>query len=267
RNTISLNINDEKETFFLKIAVNQTNKLEYLVVSLETIQQLIDKKEKEAWYKLMNVMSHEIINTITPISSLAENLDSLLQEENTDEDTIEELSKGLSIIKRRSQDLTSFVDTYRKLAELPMPNKKEIDLTKIINTTLGLYKQEFADKNIRFIFNNDKTHKILADKQQIEQILINLISNCLYALEDVKNPTIQISISEKSNRLHLEITDNGIGISDEIKENLFIPYFTTHKNGSGIGLTLTKNIMEAHKGTIHFNSKKGKTSFTITFLS
>ncbi|MDD7915959.1 hypothetical protein [Polaribacter ponticola] len=123
--TISLTINEEKEEFFLKTSLTKTNEYSYLIVSLETIQQLIDKKEKEAWFKLMNVMSHEIINTITPISSLAENLDSLIQEENTDEETLDELSQGLKIIKRRSHHLTSFVDTYRRLAELPLPQKKK----------------------------------------------------------------------------------------------------------------------------------------------
>ena len=266
RLTISLAINDDKEEFFLKTSVTQTNETGYLVISLETIQQLIDKKEKEAWYKLMNVMSHEIINTITPISSLAENLHSLLQEENTDEETTDELSEGLSIIKRRSQHLTSFVDTYRKLAELPLPDKKEISLSKTIENTLNLYKQDFASKNINLIFKNDKNFNILADKQQIEQILINLISNCLYALDGVENPSIEVVLTEDKNRIYLEITDNGIGISKEIKENIFVPYFTTRKNGSGIGLTLSKSIIEAHKGTIHFTSKEGKTTFTITFI-
>ncbi len=266
RLTISLTINDDKEEFFLKTSVTQTNETGYLVISLETIQQLIDKKEKEAWYKLMNVMSHEIINTITPISSLAENLHSLLQEENTDEETTDELSEGLSIIKRRSQHLTSFVDTYRKLAELPLPDKKEISLSKTIENTLNLYKQDFASKNVNLIFKNDKNLNILADKQQIEQILINLISNCLYALDGIENPSIEVVLTEDKNRIYLEITDNGIGISKEIKENIFVPYFTTRKNGSGIGLTLSKSIIEAHKGTIHFTSKEGKTTFTITFI-
>ena len=266
RLTISLNINDNREEFFLKTSVTQTNETGYLVISLETIQQLIDKKEKEAWYKLMNVMSHEIINTITPISSLAENLHTLLQEESTDDDTIDELSEGLSIIKRRSQHLTSFVDTYRKLAELPLPDKKEISLTNTIKNTLSLYKQEFASKNIKLIFENTKNYIILADKQQVEQILINLISNCLFATTEVENPTILISLIEEKNRIHLKVTDNGIGISNEIKENIFVPYFTTRKNGSGIGLTLSKSIIEAHKGTIHFTTKKGETTFTITFV-
>lgn len=267
RLTISLSINDEKEEFFLKTSVTQTNEYKYLVISLETIQQLIDKKEKEAWYKLMNVMSHEIINTITPISSLAENLHTLLQEENTDNDIIDELSHGLSIIKRRSQHLTSFVDTYRKLTELPLPNKKEISLTKTIKNTLELYKQEFLAKKINLIFNAEKDFIINADKQQIEQILINLISNSIYALVETENPEIKIQLSNSDNRLYLEITDNGVGIPKEIKDSVFVPYFTTRKDGSGIGLTLTKSIIEAHKGTIQFTSKNNNTTFTITFIS
>lgn len=264
KHTISLNINDEKESFFLKTSMTQTNEYQYLIVSLETIQQLIDKKEKEAWYKLMNVMSHEIINTITPISSLAENLDDLLQEE-TDEDTIEELSQGLKIIKKRSYHLTSFVDTYRKLAELPLPQKNKFNLTELVTNTLGLFQQEFTSKNIQVEFNVDKNYYIKADKQQIEQVVINLLSNCLYALEKTCKPKIIIDISQEKTRTHLSITDNGIGIPEDIKENIFIPYFTTRKNGSGIGLTLSKSIIEAHNGRIDFVSKNNKTQFLITF--
>lgn len=265
--TISLTINNEKEEFFLKTSLTQTNEYGYLIVSLETIQQLIDKKEKEAWFKLMNVMSHEIINTITPISSLAENLDSLLQEENTDEDTIDELSQGLKIIKRRSHHLTSFVDTYRKLAELPLPQKKEINLTKIVKNTLLLFEQEFNQKNIKIDFDNSSVFKINADKQQIEQVIINLISNCLYAFKNIITPEIKINISSDKKRTHLSIQDNGFGISDEIKDNIFIPYFTTRKDGSGIGLTLSKSIIEAHNGNIQFTSSAEKTTFLLTFIS
>jgi nitrogen fixation/metabolism regulation signal transduction histidine kinase len=265
--TISLSINDKKEEFFLKTSLTQTNEYGYLIVSLETIQQLIDKKEKEAWFKLMNVMSHEIINTITPISSLAENLDSLLQDENTDENTIKELSQGLQIIKRRSHHLTAFVDTYRKLAELPLPQKKEISLSKIIKNTLLLFEQELVRKNIDIDFNTTKDFIINADKQQIEQVIINLISNSLHAFENNEKPKIKITISTDKKRTHLSIIDNGIGISDEIKDNIFIPYFTTRKDGSGIGLTLSKSIIEAHNGNIQFTSSKEKTKFLLTFMS
>ncbi|WBX70049.1 sensor histidine kinase [Tenacibaculum retecalamus] len=267
KHTISIDVNDIKESFFLKTSVTQTNQYEYLIISLETIQQLIDKKEKEAWYKLMNVMSHEIINTITPISSLAENLDSLLQEDQTDEETIQELSQGLQIIKRRSYHLTSFVDTYRKLAELPLPQKVEVDLTIIIKNTLTLFQQEFSSKNIKIEFDVSQQIIINADKQQIEQVLINLLSNCLYALVAIKNPKITIKLHQESNRINLSVIDNGIGISNDIKDNIFIPYFTTRKDGSGIGLTLSKSIMEAHNGTIRFVSHTNETCFKLTFIN
>ncbi|WP_405604433.1 sensor histidine kinase [Polaribacter sp. Asnod1-A03] len=265
KHTITIDISGNKESFFLKTSVTQTNEYEYLIISLETIQQLIDKKEKEAWYKLMNVMSHEIINTITPISSLAENLDSLLQENENDQETIEELSEGLKIIKRRSHHLTSFVDTYRKLAELPLPQKVAFNFTEVIENTLLLFRQEFTSKNIKILFNNLNTISINADKQQIEQVIINLISNCLYAFVGIENPEIKIVILEENNRIQLTISDNGVGISDDIKENIFIPYFTTRKDGSGIGLTLSKSIIEAHNGNISFNSKENNTNFVITF--
>jgi len=265
KHTVTVDINGNKENFFLKTSVTQTNQYEYLIVSLETIQQLIDKKEKEAWFKLMNVMSHEIINTITPISSLAENLDSLLQEE-IDDETFLEISQGLKIIKRRSHHLTEFVDNYRKLAELPLPQKEKIDLTRLIQHTLLLFEQEFSSKKIEVQFNNSIEININADKQQIEQVIINLLSNCLNALVDIKNPQITITFSKEISRVHLIVSDNGIGISKEIKDTIFVPYFTTRKDGSGIGLTLSKSIIEAHNGSIHFRSKIGKTSFQVTFI-
>ncbi|TCI91013.1 sensor histidine kinase [Tenacibaculum sp. M341] len=265
KQTVSLTVNNDKETFFLKTSVTKTNEYNYIILSLETIQQLIDKKEKEAWYKLMNVMSHEIINTITPISSLAENLDSLLTDDSIDDETVEELSEGLQIIKRRSYHLTSFVDTYRKLAELPLPNKKIVNLTSIVKNTISLFDREFKSKGILISYNTTDKFAINADKEQIEQVIINLISNCIYAVENISNPKINISVASDKIRTYLKVTDNGIGIADEIKDNIFIPYFTTRKNGSGIGLTLTKSIVEAHNGIIQFESQKGETCFTITF--
>lgn len=264
KHTISLTVNDQLESFFLKTSVTHTNEFEYLIVTMETIQQLIDKKEKESWYKLMTVMSHEIINTITPITSLAENLDSLLQDE-PDEDTLEELSQGLKIIKKRSSHLNNFVNTYRQLSELPLPDRKEINLTETIKNTLDLFSQEFKEKQIQLVFQREENVQLFADKQQLEQVVINLISNCLYALKEAENPTITVNLSTDQHRVHITVSDNGIGISKKIKNNIFIPYFTTRKDGSGIGLTLTKSIVEAHDGTIFFKSENGLTTFTLSF--
>lgn len=148
-----------------------------------------------------------------------------------------------------------------------MPQKKEVELTEIIKNTLLLFEQEFIAKNIEVDFKITDNHKVNADKQQIEQVLINLISNCLHAFKEIVNGNIKINISSNNNRTHVSIIDNGIGISEEIKDNVFIPYFTTRKNGSGISLTLSKSIMEAHNGAIQFTSSKGKTTFMLTFIS
>jgi len=266
KKVITITINNEEESFFLKTSVTKAYDFEYLILSLETIQQLIDKKEKESWYKLMNVMSHEIINTITPISSLAGNLGSLLEDDEMDDDTKKELKKGLTIIKKRSHHLTSFVNSYRQLAELPTPNKEKISLTKTIQNTLSLFQQQFKENSIKINFKTSDSYQISADSKQIEQVIINLISNCLHALHGVKKPKIEIVITNKNNRIQVVISDNGIGISKEIKRNIFVPYFTTRKNGSGIGLALAKSIMEAHQGNISFISEEGKTSFVLSFF-
>ncbi len=264
KEVISLTINRVEESFFLKTSLTKTYNYEYLIISLETIQQLIDKKEKEAWYKLMNVMSHEIINTITPISSLAGNLGSLL-DDNFDEENKSELKKGLAIIKRRSHHLTSFVNSYRKLAELPTPSKTSVNLNKLIQNTLHLFEQQFKQINTIVNFKSDTILKIQADKQQLEQVFINIFSNCFYALEKVEKPIINIAFEAKNNSTQVRITDNGIGIPDAIKNQIFVPYFTTRKDGSGIGLALAKSIVEAHQGTINFTSIKGETTFVLSF--
>ncbi|CAM1368904.1 sensor histidine kinase [Tenacibaculum xiamenense] len=265
KHTVTISVNEKKETFFLKTSLSQTNEHEYLIVSLETIQQLIDKKEKESWYKLMNVMSHEIINTITPISSLAQNLDSLIHVDNSDE-TFEELSQGLRIIKRRSQDLTTFVDNYRKLAELPIPKKTKLNLSELIRGVLILFNSEFEQKKIKVSFDDISDYYIQGDKHQIEQVIINLISNAIYAVYNCKQCVIEIRLVQNEKRTHLFIKDSGVGISEDIKENVFVPYYTTRKNGAGIGLTLSKSIIEAHNGTISFVSNKEYTEFQVTFL-
>ncbi|WP_452224988.1 sensor histidine kinase [Lacinutrix chionoecetis] len=265
KHVVTLNVNDESETFFFKTSITNTNKFDYLVLTLETIQQVIDKKEKESWYKLMNVMSHEIINTITPISSLASNLDSLLNEEHPDTETLAELSKGLQIIKKRSLHLTDFVSSYRKLAELPLPEKTQVNIVQLLQNTVSLFKQELEENNIKLQLETPKVILLLVDTNQIEQVFINLISNSLFALKTIKNPELNIIVSQTNTRVTIAFLDNGIGIPDDIKNNIFIPYFTTRKNGSGIGLTLSKNIMESHNGTIHFNTDNNKTVFTLGF--
>ena len=263
KQTITISINQKKESFFLKTSFTKTNSHEYLTISLETIQQLIDKKEKESWYKLMNVMSHEIINTITPISSLAENLSSLIND-GKPEETFDEVYTGLSIIKKRSEALTIFVDNYRKLAELPKTQKSNLNLTELIKNVLVLFDSDFKRKNIKIEFTSSDDYYLIADKSQIEQVMINLLSNAIHTVYKCKQKLITILIEQKECRTHIYVRDNGIGISNKIKDKIFIPYYTTRKDGAGIGLTLSKSIIEAHKGSIYFVSNNYFTEFQIT---
>ena len=263
KHLLSITINNQTETFYLKTAVTKTYEFEYLVISIETIQQIIDKKEKESWYKLMNVMSHEIINTITPISTLAGNLSSLLQED-PDKETLDELSQGLRIINKRSLHLTEFVNTYRMLAELPTPEKKITNIITLIKNTLILFKKEFEERKVTVDLNYTEDYSVNIDKKQMEQVFINLISNSLYAIVTTENPKIIIDVEQINNKIIISFIDNGCGISNEIKGNIFIPYFTTRKNGSGIGLTLTKSIVESHNGTIYLKQGEGVTNFVIS---
>ncbi|RMA64388.1 histidine kinase/DNA gyrase B/HSP90-like ATPase [Ulvibacter antarcticus] len=264
KHVLSLKLNDTTETFYFKTAVTKTHEFDYLIVTMETIQQLIDKKEKESWYKLMNVMSHEIINTITPISSLAENLDSLLQEGAPNDETLIELSQGLNIIKRRSHHLTTFVDSYRKLAELPLPEKEIFNVARLIRNTISLFQPEFEEKKVNINLNASEKLNLSADKKQMEQILINLITNSIFAVSGTENPQIDIELVQKNNKCIISVSDNGEGIPKDIKEKIFIPYFTTRKNGSGIGLTLSKSMVESHNGTLFFSSGNGKTTFIVS---
>ena len=268
KHVVSLTINDELDSFFLKTSVTNTYGCEYLILTLETVQQLIDKKEKESWYKLMNVMSHEIINTITPISSLSGNLETLLKEEiSPDEEMYAELSHGLHIINKRSAHLTEFVETYRKLTELPQPKKESFDLAGLITQTLDLFASQFEDKKVHIEFEVTQNHILPLDQHQIEQVFINLFSNSLNAFCDTENPQIHIEIQKDKLRTQVQVTDNGTGISPEIKDKIFVPYFTTRKNGSGIGLTLSKSIMEAHGGGIYLKQNDQQTSFILVFTN
>jgi len=266
KHVISLSVNDEQESFFLKTSVTSIYGCDYMILTLETVQQLINKKEKESWFKLMNVMSHEIINTITPISSLAGNLETLLQDDPNDPETLLELETGLSIISKRSSHLTDFVDTYRKLTELPLPVKERMNLTTLISQTLTLFQSKFKALNIEIQFDASESHLLFADQHQIEQVFINLFSNSIHALQNTHQPQIHLKITTDKHRTQVTISDNGSGIPKDLQDKIFIPYFTTRKNGSGIGLTLTKSIMEAHGGGIHLKRDTPKTSFVLVFM-
>jgi two-component system, NtrC family, nitrogen regulation sensor histidine kinase NtrY len=248
---------------------------DFVLVSLQNIHSELEAKEMDSWQKLIRVLTHEIMNSITPIVSLSSTVkEILIDEENLslkneiDEEDIESVNSALSTIEKRSQGLLNFVQVYRNLTRIPKPNFRYVEIHEIFESVHSLLEPKIKEQNIIFrrtIVPRDL--KITADPDLIEQVLINLVINSIHALKDVKNPTIKIlALTSSNNRISISVSDNGHGIKPDIMEKIFVPFFTSKKEGSGIGLSLSREIMRLHKGNITVKSKPGEeTSFTLHF--
>lgn len=256
----------ETQTFVIQTSATKTLNNEYYVILLDSIQKVVDKKEKEAWINLMKVISHELLNSLTPIRSLSQNLNELIQQDSLSNEDLEDIKQSVITMHNRSNHLQEFVESYRILAMLPTPKKEKSELSKLINDALQIMLPLFKKENITV--NNTLNHTlwILIDKNQIEQVFINLLTNCMYALENKEDKKINISVEMNEQRLYIIIADNGSGIEPEIQDKIFLPFFTTRKKGAGIGLTLSKSIIEAHGGYLSFESEENKTQFKVCLL-
>jgi two-component system, NtrC family, nitrogen regulation sensor histidine kinase NtrY len=243
----------------------------FKLVAFQNVNEALDETEAKAWQKLLSVMTHEIMNSVAPISSLAETLKNRLHDSvahiNNDTGAIEDLELGIETIQRRSEGLLKFAETYRNLNKITQPNVKKIYVRDLFETLHQLMQPTLAQKNIELeIILKDPGMDMLVDVNLVEQLLINLIMNAMDAVKDKDNPRILLSAYKESNKSIIKVADNGNGISDEILDKIFIPFFSTKKNGSGIGLSLCKQIMLLHKGTIQVQSKEGEgTAFVLQF--
>jgi len=220
-------------------------------------------------------MAHEMLNSFTPVSSLASTIKSLtesregniISESKIDEGIISDINLAAKTIKRRSDGLLKFVDDYRKITNIPMPNLQEENIDKFLSQVCNLMESELNSKNIKLIKESiPVTASLNIDTDLLEQVYINLISNSTYALEGCLNPEIRLGCKVEANRTLMTITDNGKGIHPEILKKIYIPFFTTRKNGSGIGLSLSKNIIRLLKGSVKVESRIDYgTSFILEF--
>jgi nitrogen fixation/metabolism regulation signal transduction histidine kinase len=261
---ISINEN-AKQSFSLRTKKVQNVKNRFCIISLESLQKIIEQKEKLAWNNLMKVISHELLNTLTPVNSLIQNLEYIANQEVVEKEDQQEMKESLRIINSKSKQLLNFVDDYRQVAELPKPVFKMISLTNIVESALNFMKPEFEKNKIKVI-NSLENQIIWGDEKMIERCLINLYLNAIYAVEDTSEKTIKTEIKTLNKRIILSVEDNGIGIPNEIKDKIFIPFFTTRISGSGIGLTLSKSIIEAHKGYLTYKPLEKGSRFEIWFL-
>lgn len=241
---------------------------DYMIISFQNIKDEIEQKEIEAWNRLIGVISHEILNSITPISSLSDTVNSMvLHKEYLDKDDLEDLRPAIQAIKRRSEGLLDFVKDYRLIAELPTPELQPHSIGGILQHIHVLMQPFAAAKNIRLMVGQTSSRiTIQVDLKLVEQALINLVTNSIHALEDIPQPLIEIDYRLEQNKLFIDVTDNGKGIEPDLLEKIFVPFFTTRKTGSGIGLTITRNIMKMHYGSLEVSSiPKEKTIFSLVF--
>lgn len=220
--------------------------------------RLLERNEMEAWQKLIRVLTHEIMNSITPIISLSETL----SDREVTEKNYNVMRQGLLTIHRRSKGLLEFVENYRKLTRLPAPVRRPVSLRELLYDMRKLYPEPSIHINIP---TEDRTLQI--DRAQIEQVLINLLKNAREACARMESPEIRVDVLPSSPwQCLLCVTDNGEGILPEVQDKIFVPFFTTKSSGSGIGLSLCKQIMNRHGGNITVSSTLGKgTRFTLQF--
>ena len=267
KTSIEISINEQnKQTFVLQASRTEIFEKDYFIVLLDSIQNVVEKKEKDAWVNLMKVISHELLNSITPIRSICQNLQDLVEQDSLSAEDLEDIKNSVETMLRRSDHLQKFVEGYRKLAMLPSPKKEKIELQHLIDNCLQIMNPLFKENQIDVVNDITLNRWINVDSQQTEQVLINLLTNCIHALKDAKLKQVIISAEAKENRTFIKISDSGNGIEKEIEDKIFLPFFTTRNEGAGIGLTLSKNIIEAHGGYISFKTEEERTVFEICLV-
>jgi signal transduction histidine kinase len=245
------------------------------LVTLQNIQTELQRQELEAWQNLTRVLRHEIMNSITPISSLTSTLREILdhdlikKEENYElkNEGAEDLREGLNTIESRSKGLIKFIDAYREYTSLPHPKIKTVRLKDLIEKVAQLMRTELKKTTIQFTYSYESEYlTIQADEEMIEQVLINLVKNAVEALAGLENGKIELNGKYSESAVVIEVKDNGPGIIKEAMDRIFVPFFTTKKTGSGIGLSLSRQIMQMHNGSLSVESEQdSKTVFTIRF--
>jgi len=270
-------VQDEED--ILQLAIYATEfKVKDKVILLSTvknIQNVLEEQETAAWQKLIRVLTHEIMNSIAPISSLSSTVETMVKPfavgekgaMDIDIETVKEIQAALQTINKRSTGLMNFVETYRNLTRVPEPNFAVIKMQELIINVHTLMKKEVQQKNIKLDASVEPdTIEVQIDEQMIEQVLINLIKNSLQALDGCKEGLIQIrGFYNKRGRPTIQVIDNGQGILGDVIDKIFIPFFTTKRSGSGIGLSLSRQILRLHGGTITAQSKPNEeTIFTLT---
>jgi len=243
------------------------------LVSLQNIKPELEQKEVESWQRLIRVLTHEIMNSISPITSLVASLTRIFREKETGQvkkpeeittQAIEKTLKGLDLVEGRGNGLVKFVQNYREVTRLPKPHFQVVNLKELLQQVAILGGYQIPEREIPVIVDCHPSILFQADPGLLGQVLINLVKNALEAVENTDQPVIKLTGQSNQDHTIIEVEDNGPGIQPSVLEDIFVPFFTTKEKGSGIGLSLSRQIVRLHGGSLEAYSVPGnKTVFTI----
>jgi signal transduction histidine kinase len=244
------------------------------LISLQDIRHELDEKELDSWQKLIRVLTHEIMNSIAPIVSLTGTLRKFFVEDGNHvqpgkiyEETIDNVVQGLDTIEERGNGLVNFVNSYRKLTRIPRPEFASFPIGEWLEHIRLLLQEQLENRKIQLeLIIDPKVKDLTGDKKLLTQVIINILNNAMEALEGIpENRKVRLSVGiSKQNRILIRISNNGPSIPEESIEKIFIPFFTTKEQGSGIGLSLSRQILRLHRGYIYAESNENVTGFLIT---
>ncbi|QKJ30098.1 HAMP domain-containing histidine kinase [Mucilaginibacter mali] len=263
---VSMTRNQQLIKVLVTASVLRSDDRLYKLLAFQNVSEALDETESKAWQKLLNVMTHEIMNSVAPISSLADTLKNRLQSPEIANSAVsselEDLELGIDTIKRRSEGLLKFTESYRNLNKITKLDLKKVLVRNLFENLSNLMQPTLEKKHIELeIILRDPMLAIEADINLLEQVVINLLVNAIEAVKDREEPRITLSAElQANNKTIVKIADNGVGMPPELLDKIFIPFFSTRKTGSGIGLSLCKQIMLLHKGNIQVQSVEGKGS-------
>lgn len=243
----------------------------YKLIAFQNINQALDESESQAWQKLLSVMTHEIMNSVAPISSLAETLKNRIalsdQQPDNYRETLADIETGVGTIKKRSEGLLKFTETYRSLSKINKVNLSQVPVVELFGHVQQLMQPNLEERKIELeVILRDPLLIVKADAGLVEQVLINLLLNAMDAVREVPQPKIGLSAVQQGSRVQIFVRDNGPGIGAELLDKIFIPFFSTKKTGNGIGLSLSKQVMVLHRGAITAHSAPGEGAvFVLSF--
>lgn len=268
---IKARVNNNLTQLVIRATELKTKEDKLKLVSVQDIKNELDKKELDAWQKMVRILRHEIMNSISPISSTIDTLNDIIinpennkthEIESLNQEIIEDIAAGLKIVQERNKGIQKFIDQFRTISKLPEPIFEKTDISSLLDDVQAFWKKDLESKGIELKIYSRSNISMVIDKNQIEQILINLIKNSVEA----GATKIILSAEENEEEKHqILIMDNGQGITNEILENIFVPFFTTKEQGSGIGLSLARQIMRLHGGNISVQATSEKTTFILEF--